>query len=118
MKTAKLRDEKEVLDRQQHADIEAQKNLEENLQQLHNRENELESQEEQMRTRLRKILDSAARHKDDLADLKKDLHTMKDKHRDVRLSIFSYFFYTDDDVCYSILKLLSLVSYIAFYCML
>ncbi|KAL0561481.1 hypothetical protein IC582_001909 [Cucumis melo] len=84
MKTAKLRDEKEVLDRQQHADIEAQKNLEENLQQLHNRENELESQEEQMRTRLRKILDSSARHKDDLADLKKDLHTMKDKHRDVR----------------------------------
>ncbi|XP_022960554.1 structural maintenance of chromosomes protein 1-like isoform X1 [Cucurbita moschata] len=84
MKTAKLRDEKEVLDRQQHADIEAQKNLEENLQQLHNRENELESQEEQMRTRQRKILDSSARHKDDVADLKKDLHAMKDKHRDAR----------------------------------
>lgn len=92
MKTAKLRDEKEVLDRQQHADIEAQKNLEENLQQLHNRENELESQEEQMRTRLRKILDSSARHKEDLADLKKELHTMKDKHRDVRLSILTVSF--------------------------
>ena len=48
MKTAKLRDEKEVLDRQQHVDIEAQKNLEENLQQLRNRSSELDLQEEQM----------------------------------------------------------------------
>ena len=103
MKTVKLRDEKEVLDRQQHADIEAQKNLEENLQQLHNRENELESQEEQMRTRQRKILDSSARHKDDVADLKKDLHAMKDKHRDARLIFFSYRFHTGDEVCLSIL---------------
>ena len=45
MKTGKERDEKEVLDRQQHADIVAQKNLEENLQQLQNRERELDSQQ-------------------------------------------------------------------------
>lgn len=85
MKTIKLRDEKEVLDRQQHADMEAQKNLEENLQQLRNREQELDAQEEQMRTRLKKILDNSKGHKDGLADLKKELRLMQDRHRDSRL---------------------------------
>ncbi|KAH7517383.1 hypothetical protein FEM48_Zijuj09G0057800 [Ziziphus jujuba var. spinosa] len=85
MKTAKLRDEKEVLDRQQHADIEAQKNLEENLQQLRSREHELDSQEQQMRTRLKKILDTSTKNKDDLADQKKELRAMQDSHRDARL---------------------------------
>lgn len=84
MRTAKLRDEKEVLDRQQHADMEAQKNLEENLQQLLNRENELDSQEEQMRSRLKRIMDSSARHKDDLAELNKELRALQDKSRKSR----------------------------------
>ncbi|KAJ8749142.1 hypothetical protein K2173_013749 [Erythroxylum novogranatense] len=84
MKTIKLRDEKEVLDRQQHADMEALKNLEETLQQLRNREHELEAQEEQIRTRLKKILDSSTKHKDELADLNKELRVMQDKHRDSR----------------------------------
>ncbi|XP_061375307.1 structural maintenance of chromosomes protein 1 [Gastrolobium bilobum] len=81
-KTAKLRGEKELLDRQQHADSEAQKNLEENLQQLRNRESELNSQEEQMRARLKKIIDNSAKNKDGLANLKKELRVMQDKHRD------------------------------------
>ena len=85
MKTAKLRDEKEVLDRQQHADIEAQKNLEENLQQLSNRVHELEAQEDQMRARLKKILDTSAKQKDELADLKKELRGMQDRHQKSRL---------------------------------
>ncbi|KAF7804635.1 structural maintenance of chromosomes protein 1 [Senna tora] len=84
MKTAKLREEKELLDRQQHADSEAQKNLDENLQQLKNRESELNSQEEQMQTRLKKILDNSTKHKDDLTNLKKELRVMQDKHRDSR----------------------------------
>ncbi|XP_022771267.1 structural maintenance of chromosomes protein 1-like isoform X2 [Durio zibethinus] len=84
MKTAKLRDEKEVLDRQQHADIEAQKNLEENLQQLSNREHELEAQEDQMQARLKKILDTSAKQKDELADLKKELREMQDRHQKSR----------------------------------
>ncbi|KAK8674437.1 hypothetical protein V6N13_112728 [Hibiscus sabdariffa] len=84
MKTAKLRDEKELLDRQQHTDIEAQKNLEENLQQLSNREHELEAQEDQMRARLKKILDTSAKQKDELADLKKELREMQDKHQKSR----------------------------------
>ncbi|XVF21577.1 hypothetical protein REPUB_Repub12eG0101600 [Reevesia pubescens] len=84
MKTAKLRDEKEVLDRQQHADIEAQKNLEENLQQLSNREQELEAQEDQMRARLKKILDTSSKQKDELAHLKKELREMQDRHQKFR----------------------------------
>ncbi|KAK8506157.1 hypothetical protein V6N13_002797 [Hibiscus sabdariffa] len=84
MKTAKLRDEKELLDRQQHTDIEAQKNLEENLQQLNDREHELEAQEDQMRARLKKILDTSAKQKGELADLKKELRDMQDKHQKSR----------------------------------
>lgn len=82
MKTAKLREEKELLDRQQHANSEAQKNLEENLQQLRNRDAELNSQEEQMRTRLKKILDNSKKNKDELENLKKELRVMQDRHRD------------------------------------
>eukprot|EP00262_Sarcandra_glabra_P007411 TRINITY_DN20200_c0_g1_i1.p1 TRINITY_DN20200_c0_g1~~TRINITY_DN20200_c0_g1_i1.p1 ORF type:complete len:1219 (-),score=304.96 TRINITY_DN20200_c0_g1_i1:265-3921(-) len=84
MKTAKLRDEKEVHDRQQHADVEAQKNLEENLQQLINREQELASQEEQMQTRLKKILEAFGKHSDELSRVKKELSEMQDKHRKSR----------------------------------
>ncbi|KAJ9696934.1 hypothetical protein PVL29_008929 [Vitis rotundifolia] len=79
MKTAKLRDEKELLDRQQHADTEARKNLEENLQELTNRKEELDSQEEQMQTRLKNILDASVKHKKDLTQEKKDLREMQDK---------------------------------------
>ncbi|TKY52741.1 Structural maintenance of chromosomes protein 1 [Spatholobus suberectus] len=82
MKTAKLREEKELLDRQQHANSEAQKNLEENLQQLRNRESELNSQEEQMRTRLNKILGNSTKNRNDRENLKKELRAMQDKHRD------------------------------------
>ncbi|XP_065873232.1 structural maintenance of chromosomes protein 1 [Euphorbia lathyris] len=84
MKTVKLRDEKEVLDRQQHADMEAQKNLEENLQQLKNREHELEGQEAQLRARQEKIHDTSTKNKKELADLKKELRQLQDKHRDSR----------------------------------
>ncbi|KAK9281356.1 hypothetical protein L1049_004256 [Liquidambar formosana] len=82
MKTTKLRDEKEVLDRQQHADIEAQKNLQENLLQLENRKQELSSQEKQMRTRLEKILEASGKHKDELARAKKELREMQKLHQD------------------------------------
>ncbi|KAG8370811.1 hypothetical protein BUALT_Bualt13G0022300 [Buddleja alternifolia] len=78
-KTAKLKDEKEVLDRQQNADIEAQKNLEENVQQLENRKQELESQEKQMQTRLKKILDAVGKHKEDVMRLRDEQREMKDK---------------------------------------
>lgn len=81
MKTAKLRDEKEVLDRQQHADIEALKNLEENLQQLSSREQELNEQEAQMKQRYEKIVDSSARHKEELVALRKESRALEKKHQ-------------------------------------
>ncbi|XP_073148877.1 structural maintenance of chromosomes protein 1 [Henckelia pumila] len=79
MKTAKLKDEKEVLDRQQNADMGARKNLEENIQQLESRKQELESQEKQMQTRLKKILDAVGKHKDELTRVRKEQRDMKDK---------------------------------------
>ncbi|CAM8933284.1 unnamed protein product [Rhodiola kirilowii] len=85
MKTAKLRDEKEVLDRKQHADIEAQKNLQENLHQLENRKQELITQEEQMKARLKSIQDAAEKHKKELSRAKKELQKMQEKNRDSRI---------------------------------
>ena len=72
MKTAKLQDEKEVQDREQHADLEAQKNLEENLQQLESRKQELESQQKQMQSRLKKIVETIDKHNEELKKLKKE----------------------------------------------
>ncbi|KAL1329835.1 structural maintenance of chromosomes protein 1 [Arachis ipaensis] len=84
MKTAELREKKELLDRQQHADSEAKKNLEENLQQLENRVSELDLQETQMKTRLKKILGGSEGNKNELEKLKKELRVMEEKHRDSR----------------------------------
>ncbi|KAL6210710.1 hypothetical protein ACLB2K_015942 [Fragaria x ananassa] len=84
MKTAKLTDEKEVLDRQQHADLEAQKNLEENLEQLRSRESELDSQNKQMLTRLKNIKDNSAKHREEVKSLNNELLVMKDKHQNAR----------------------------------
>ncbi|KAG4193301.1 hypothetical protein ERO13_A07G213150v2, partial [Gossypium hirsutum] len=53
--------------------------------QLRNREQELEAQEDQMRTRLKKILDTSAKQKDELAELKKELREMQDRHQKSRL---------------------------------
>lgn len=78
-KTAKLKDEKEVLDRQQNGDMEAQKNLEENIQQLENRKQELLLQEKQMETKLKKMLDAVGKHKEDLNRVRKEQRDMKDK---------------------------------------
>lgn len=83
-KTAKLRDEKEVQDRQQHADIEAQNNLEENFQQLQSREQELQSQVEGMQTKMKKIVDELKKHKEERTRVKQELTEMQDKHRESR----------------------------------
>lgn len=91
MKTAKLRDEKEVLDRQQEADIEAKKNLEENLQQLENRKQELEAQEKQMQTRLKKILDTVEKHREECKKLERDQQDLKSKLIQSRYSYFCSF---------------------------
>ncbi|KAM3269357.1 hypothetical protein P3S67_030239 [Capsicum chacoense] len=85
LKTAKLRDEKEVLDRQQRADIDAQKNLIENLQQFENWKHELESQEKQMQGRLKKLLDAVKKHDEELKRVKEEQREMKNKLQHSRL---------------------------------
>ncbi|KAL0714412.1 hypothetical protein Bca4012_021391 [Brassica carinata] len=84
MKTIKLRDEKEVLDRQYHTDLEALRNLEENYQQLINRENDLDEQIERMKSRQKEIEDSSSEYKNETTSLKKQLRTLQEKHRDAR----------------------------------
>ncbi|XP_022555369.1 structural maintenance of chromosomes protein 1-like isoform X1 [Brassica napus] len=84
MKTIKLRDEKEVLDRQYHTDLEALRNLEENYQQLINRENDLDEQIERMKSRQKEIEDSSSEYKNETTNLKKQLRTLQEKHRDAR----------------------------------
>jgi structural maintenance of chromosome 1 len=80
MKTAKLRDEKEVIDKKLNADVEAKKNLEENMQQLCSREDEISSQETELQTRLDKILHSIPKHENELAHLREE-HTRIAKER-------------------------------------
>ncbi|XP_071726717.1 structural maintenance of chromosomes protein 1-like [Rutidosis leptorrhynchoides] len=79
MKTTKLKDEKEVQDREQHADLEAQKNLEENLQQLESRKQELELQQKQMQSRLKKIVEAIGKHNEELKRLRKEQNDLRKK---------------------------------------
>ncbi|KAG0580223.1 hypothetical protein M758_4G158500 [Ceratodon purpureus] len=80
-RTAKLRQEKEVQDRQLQADVEALKNLEENLRQLTERDQQLASQEEQTHARMAKSTEAHAKHVADLAAAQKELSDMQDRHR-------------------------------------
>lgn len=83
-KTARLKQDKEVLDRQQQADEEALKNLEENLQQLRSRDQQLASQEEQMQTRMKRLLESVTKNKEDLSEARVEFGQMQDKYRKSR----------------------------------
>lgn len=89
MKTAKLRDEKEVHDRQQQAGIEAQNNLDENLLQLQNREQELQSQEVEMQTKKNKILDELKKYKEDRVRANQELTEMEAKNRESKSKLES-----------------------------
>ena len=72
MRTAKLRDEKEVLDKELNADIEAKKNLEENMQQLRSRVDEISSLESELQTKLDKILQSIPKHEEEVTRLREE----------------------------------------------
>uniref|UniRef100_A0A0D9XB24 Structural maintenance of chromosomes protein n=1 Tax=Leersia perrieri TaxID=77586 RepID=A0A0D9XB24_9ORYZ len=72
MRTAKLRDEKEVFDKELNADVEAKKNLEENMQQLRSRENEILSQDRNLHGKLDKIVNSIPKHEAELAHLREE----------------------------------------------
>ncbi|WVZ83418.1 hypothetical protein U9M48_030567 [Paspalum notatum var. saurae] len=76
MKTAKLKDEKEVIDKKLNADVEVKKNLEENMQQLCSREDEISSQEYKLHMRLDKILNSIPEHENELALLREEYNSI------------------------------------------
>ena len=80
LKTAKLRDEKEVYDSQQQADVEAQKNLEENLLESINLEQQLASQEEEMQAWLKRFLYSFGKNTKELSKVQSELGQMKYRH--------------------------------------
>ncbi|CAH2064119.1 unnamed protein product [Thlaspi arvense] len=86
MKTIKLRDEKEALDRQQHAHLQVLRNLEENYQQLINRENDLDEQIERLKSRKKEIEDSTLENKKETTNLKNQLLELQGKHRDARIA--------------------------------
>ncbi|XP_010427175.1 PREDICTED: structural maintenance of chromosomes protein 1 [Camelina sativa] len=84
MKTIKLKDEYEVLDRQHHTDLEALKNLEENYQQLINRKTDLDEQIKGFISRQTNIEESTSEYKNEATSLKKELRALQEKHRDAR----------------------------------
>lgn len=83
----KLKDEKEVLDRQQRADVEVQKNLEENLQQLKSRYEELNAQEDDMKERLKKDQKASREHEKEMERLKREREEMRNRSQDSRYPI-------------------------------
>lgn len=74
-----MRDEKEILDRQLHADVEAKRNFDENIQQMEYREQELCSQEDQMQARLHKIHEAFGKNTNELTRVRKELTEIKAK---------------------------------------
>lgn len=80
-KTIKLKQDKEVHDRQQQADEEAQKNLEENLQQLTNRQQLLTQEQRDVQSRVERLLEAAFKNKNDHAQSEFELREMQDRHR-------------------------------------
>ncbi|CAD6245543.1 unnamed protein product [Miscanthus lutarioriparius] len=89
MKTAKLRDEKEVIDKKLNADVEAKKNLVENLQQLESRKDEISSQERELQTKLNKILHSIPKLENELTHLHEE-HDKIAKERQSSGSRYQY----------------------------
>ena len=94
MRTAKLRDEKEVLDKELNADIEAKKNLEENMQQLRSRVDEISSLESELQTKLNKILQSIPKHEEELTRLREE-HNKIAKERQSSGLVYTKVLYLD-----------------------
>ncbi|CAL9246374.1 unnamed protein product [Arabidopsis halleri] len=84
MKTIKLRDEHEVLERQRRTDLEALRNLEENYQQLINRKNDLDEQIKRFKDRQEEIETSSSKYKNETTSLKKELRALQEKHVNAR----------------------------------
>ncbi|KAL9251813.1 Structural maintenance of chromosomes protein 1-like protein [Drosera capensis] len=83
-RTSKLSNEKELLDRQQRADIEAQKYSEENLQQLRSRLEELKSLEDEMLAKRKRSQDARKKHDEEMALLKKEEQEIRRSNQESR----------------------------------
>lgn len=81
MKTAKLKDEKEVYDRQLHADEEALKNMNENMEQLRDRKVEISSHEADLEAKLKKIKNNISNLQKELDDHKRNIMRIADERR-------------------------------------
>lgn len=79
MKTAKLKDEKEVQDREQLADVEAVENLEQNLQQMVSEKQELDRQQKEIQSRLKKIVEAVGKHNEELKRLRREQNDTRKK---------------------------------------
>jgi len=90
MKTIKLRDEHEVLERQRRTDLEALRNLEENYQQLINRKNDLDEQIKRFKDRQGEIETSSSKYKNETTSLKTELRALQEKHVNARLVYVLY----------------------------
>lgn len=73
MKTAKMRDEKDVIQKKLNADVEAKKNLEANINQLTSRNNDISSQEGELHKTFTVIINSIAKHEDEVTCLHDEL---------------------------------------------
>jgi structural maintenance of chromosome 1 len=75
-RTAKLRDENEILDKELIVNVEARKNLEENMQQLRKLVDEISSMENELQTSLDMIRNSITMHKDEISCLHEEHDTI------------------------------------------
>nr|TKW10721.1 hypothetical protein SEVIR_6G185300v2 [Setaria viridis] len=74
MVTAKIRDQKDVIEKKLKADVEAKNNLKENIDQLCSHNNEILSQESELHTKLTNILHSITKDEDDVERLHEELN--------------------------------------------
>ncbi|CAI5458597.1 unnamed protein product, partial [Closterium sp. Yama58-4] len=83
-KTFRLRQEKEALDRQQQADVEAQRSMEASVAQMAGREEQLSAHLEQARARVERVGKDLAEGREALERLRKEETEMRDRHRRAR----------------------------------
>ncbi|XP_078152053.1 structural maintenance of chromosomes protein 1-like [Carex rostrata] len=84
MKTAKLKDEKEVYDRQLHADEESLKNMNENMEQLRDQKVEISSHEADLQAKLKKIKNNISNLQKELDDHKRNIMRIADERKSTK----------------------------------
>ncbi|CAL5012945.1 unnamed protein product [Urochloa decumbens] len=81
MKTAKMRDEKDVIEKKLNAVVEARRNLIENRDQLSSHNKEILSQESELNTKVTNILHSITKGEDDIMRLREELNQIAEERQ-------------------------------------